>query len=64
MKPISGRLDFDAGLLCFVPVILPTSGIDPPWSLNTGQWQWRNQLAASLPQRGFGLSFFFSFALA
>jgi hypothetical protein len=34
MKPISGRLDFDAGLLCFVPVILPTSGIDPPWSLN------------------------------
>jgi hypothetical protein len=33
-------------------------------SLKTGQWHWRDQLAASLPQSGFGLSFFFSFALA
>jgi len=32
-------------------------------SLKTGQWNWRDQLAASLPQREFGLSFFFSFAL-
>src|SRR6266567_4109717 len=31
-------------------------------SLITGQWQWREQLAASLPQQGFRLSFFFSFA--
>jgi hypothetical protein len=38
--------------------------IDPAWSLKTGQWHWRDQLAASLPQRGFGLSFFFSFAHA
>jgi hypothetical protein len=33
-------------------------------SLKTGQWHWPDQLAASLPQRGFGMSFFFSFALA
>ena len=33
-------------------------------SLKTGQWHWRDQLAASLPPGGFGWSFFFSFALA
>ena len=33
-------------------------------SLKTGQWHWRDQLAASPPQRGLGLSFFFSFTLA
>jgi hypothetical protein len=42
----------------------PLSAIGPPSSLKTGQWQWRDQQAASLPQRGFGLSFFFSLALA
>jgi hypothetical protein len=37
--------------------------VDPGLSFKTGQWHWRDQLKALLPQRGFGLSFFFSFAL-
>jgi hypothetical protein len=49
------------------PEVTFTSGKGTPItrekSLNTGQWHRRDQLVASLPQRGFGLSFFFSFGL-
>jgi hypothetical protein len=37
----------------------PLEEIIPSWSLKTGQWHWRDQLKALLPQRGLGRHFSF-----